>query len=386
MNKMLTILLTTAMVCMLSIPVMAADKPGPIVAEPTVVGVYLPMTGDVASLGQMAWDGMKAANEMMPQVLGRDVQLILEDTKSDREESAKAVERLIRTKKAGTILGEAISSNSIAGGPVGEKYEVPMVTPTATNPLVTMGNKYYFRVCFSDPFQGEIAAMLSLMTLRARTAVVIVDINQDYSVGLGNFFVKSFTRWGGKVPFTTYIRTGDKDFSEQLAAVQAAKPDIIYAPDYYAELALLAKQAMELGMNIPIVAGDAAQSEELIKLGGKAVEGMYFTAHFSPAAVNTKLGKEFTAFYKKKYNRELDGFGAMGADAYFVLIDAMQRSGSTLGPKVRDGLAATRDFQGVSGKISIGEDGNAVKGVVINQVKDGKFVYVTSMSPTFTSQ
>jgi branched-chain amino acid transport system substrate-binding protein len=386
MNKMLTILLTTAMVCMLGAPVMAADKPGPIVAEPTVVGVYLPMTGDVASLGQMAWDGIRAANEMMPQVLGRDVQLILEDTKSDKEESAKAVERLIRTKKAGTILGEAISSNSIAGGPIGEKYEVPMVTPTATNPLVTQGNKYYFRVCFSDPFQGEIAAMLSLMTLRARSAVVIVDINQDYSVGLGNYFVKSFTRWGGKVPFTTYIRTGDKDFSEQLAAVQAAKPDIIYAPDYYAELALLAKQAMELGMNIPIVAGDAAQSEELIKLGGKAVEGMYFTAHFSPAAVNTKLGKEFMAFYKKKYNRELDGFGAMGADAYFVLIDAMQRSGSTLGPRVREGLAATRDFQGVSGKISIGEDGNAVKSVVINQVKDGKFVYVTSMSPTFTGQ
>jgi branched-chain amino acid transport system substrate-binding protein len=386
MKKALTILVMMAAVWILPTPLMAADKPTPVAAEPTLVGVYLPMTGDVASLGQMAWDGIRAANEMMPEVLGRDIQLILEDTKSDKEESAKAVERLIRTKKVGTILGEAISSNSIAGGPIGERYEVPMVTPTATNPLVTQGNKYYFRVCFSDPFQGEIASMLALMTLRARSAVVIVDINQDYSVGLGNYFVKSFTRWGGKVPFTTYIRTGDKDFSEQLAAVQAAKPDIIYAPDYYGELALLAKQAMELGVNTPILAGDAAQSEELIKLGGKAVEGMYFTAHFSPAAVNTKLGKDFMAFYKKKYNRELDGFGAMGADAYFVLIDAMQRSGSTVGPRVREGLASTRDFQGVSGKISIGEDGNAIKGVVINQVKDGKFVYVTSMSPTFTGQ
>jgi branched-chain amino acid transport system substrate-binding protein len=142
---------------------------------------------------------------------------------------------------------------------------------------------------------------------------------------------------------------------------------------------------MELGMNIPIVSGDAAQTEELIKLGGKAVEGMYFTAHFNAAAVTTKLGKDFMALYKKKYNKELDGFGAMGADAYFVLINAMERAYSVLGPKVREALAATRDFQGVSGKITIGEDGNAVKAVVINQVKDGKFVYVTSMSPTFTS-
>ena len=386
MTRVLTIMLTMAMVLMTGISVMAADRPTPIVAEPTVVGVYLPMTGDVASLGQMAWDGIAAANDMMPQVLGRDVKLFLADTKSDKDEAAKAVESLIRREKAVAIIGEAISSDSIAGGPVGEMHDVPMVTPTATNPLVTQGKKYYFRVCFSDPFQGEIAAMLGLMTLRARTAAVVVDINQDYCIGLGNFFVKSFTRWGGKVPFTTYIHTGDKDFSDQLATIQAAKPDIIYAPDYYAEVALLAKQARDLGINIPIVAGDAAQSEELIKLGGSAVEGLYFTAHFNAAAVTTKLGKEFMTLYKKKYNRELDAFGAMGADAYFVLLDAMQRTTSTLGPKVREGLASTRDFQGVSGKISIGEDGNAVKSVVINQVKDGKFAYVTSMSPTFTGQ
>jgi branched-chain amino acid transport system substrate-binding protein len=379
-------MLTMALILMLGISAMAADKPTPIEAEPTVVGVYLPITGDVASLGKMAWDGILAANDMMPQVLGRDVKLFLEDTKSDKDEAAKAVESLIRRQKAVAILGEAISSGSIAGGPIGEKLEVPMVTPTATSPLVTQGKKYYFRVCFSDPFQGEIAAMLGLMTLRARTAAVVVDIDQDYSIGLGNFFVKSFTRWGGKVPFTTYIHTGDNDFSEQLATIQAAKPDIIYAPDYYAEVALLAKQARDRGINIPIVAGDAAQSEELIKLGGTAVEGVYFTAHFNAAAVTTKLGKEFMALYKKKYNRELDAFGAMGADAYFVLLDAMQRSTSTLGPKVREGLATTRDFQGVSGKISIGEDGNAVKSVVINQVKDGKFVYVTSMSPSFAGQ
>lgn len=381
MKRELTVLLTVAMVFMIGMPVMAADIGSPIVIEPIRIGVYLPMTGEVADYGQSAWEGVKAANAMMPQLLGREIKLVLADTKSDRTEAAKAVDTLIRWDKVVGIIGEAISSNSIAGGRVGERHQIPMITPTATNPLVTEGKRYYFRACFSDPFQGEIAAMLALKTLGAKSAVAIVDITQDYCVGLGNYFVKSFLSKGGKVPFTAYIQTGEKDFRAQLALVQSAKPDMIYVPNYYTEVALLAKQARDLGINVPIVSGDAAQSGELIKLGGKAVEGMYFTAHFAEAAVTTKLGKDVLAFYKKMYNKDLDGFGAMGADAYFLLYDAMKRANSVEGPKVREALATTKDFHGVSGIISLGDDGNAIKSAVINQVKDGKFVYVTSISP-----
>jgi branched-chain amino acid transport system substrate-binding protein len=223
--------------------------------------------------------------------------------------------------------------------------------------------------------------MLALKTLGAKTAVAIVDITQDYCVGLGNYFVKSFLSNGGNVPFTAYIRSGQKDFRSQLALVQSAKPDMIYVPNYYTEVALLAKQARDLGINVPIVSGDAAESQELIKLGGKAVDGMYFTAHFAQALVTTKLGKDVLAFYKKTYNKDLDGFGAMGADAYFLLYDAMKRAKSVDGPRVREALATTKDFEGVAGKVSLGDDGNATRSVVINQVKDGKFVYVTSISP-----
>jgi branched-chain amino acid transport system substrate-binding protein len=374
-------LLTVAVVFMVGMPVLAADIGSPLVIEPIRIGVYLPMTGSVESYGKSEWDGIKAANAMMPQLLGRDIKLVLANTNSDRTEAAKAVDTLIRWDKAVGIIGEAISSDSIAGGRVGERYQIPMITPTATNPLVTEGKRYYFRACFSDPFQGEIAALLAMKTLGAKTAVAIVDITQDYCVGLGNYFVKSFLSRGGKVLYTAYIQSGDKDFRAVLSMVQASKPDVVYVPNYYTEVALMAKQAKDLGINVPVVSGDAAQSEELIKLGGKAVEGMYFTAHFAEAAVTTKLGKDVLAFYKKMYNKDLDGFGAMGADAYFLLFDAMRRANSVEGPKVREALATTKDFEGVTGKISIGDDGNAVKSVVINQVKDGKFVYVTTINP-----
>jgi branched-chain amino acid transport system substrate-binding protein len=387
MKRGLAIVLSLAMVLMVGAVATAQQKPAAkpaakhAAAGPINIGAYLPMTGGVAAYGQMGWDGVQVAHAMMPKVLGREINLSLVDTKSDKIEAANAVERLIKKDKVVAIIGEMISGDSLAGGPIAEKNEIPVVSPTATNPLVTQGKKYYFRACFIDPFQGEVAAKLATENLKAKTAAVIVDIAQDYCVGLANFFVKAFTKAGGKVVSTTYMQTGDQDFSAQLSAVQATKPDIIYAPNYYTEDALMAKQARDLGITAPILTGDGAQAPELLQIGGKAVEGMYFTGHFNVDAVTTKLGKEFVAFYKKKTNKDPDAFTALGADAYFILIDAINRAGTTKGSEVRKALASTKNFQGISGNISIGEDGNAVKSVVINQVKDGKFVYVTTINP-----
>jgi len=261
MKRALTILLAVAMILMLGMPVVYAQKQVPLVIEPNVmppvepilIGVYLPMTGAAASYGESTWNGIKAANEMKPQVSGREIRLILADTKSDKKEAPNAVESLIRKDKVSAIIGEAFSGPSMAAGPIGEKHEIPMISPTATNPLVTVGRKYYFRACFTDPFQAEIAAMLAAMNLRAKNAVVIVDITHEYCLGLGNYFASSFTKLGGKVLYTTYIKTGDKDFRSELTQAKAAKADLIYAPDYYTEVALLAKQAKELGLNIPIL-------------------------------------------------------------------------------------------------------------------------------------
>jgi branched-chain amino acid transport system substrate-binding protein len=353
----------------------------PVSAQTSIrLGVYLPMTGSVAAYGKMEWSGIQIANSMEPEVLGKKIDLVLLDTKSEQIEASNTVSLLVEMKIAG-IIGEAISANTMAGNPISEKAHIPSVSPTATNPLVTQGKKYAFRACFTDPFQAEVAARFVQKDLKAKTAVLIIDHSQDYSVGLGTFFAKEFEKLGGKIVSKTFIQTGDQDFSAQLSSIQASQPDLIYAPIYYTEDALLAKQARDLGIDTPIVTGDGAQVDQLIQIGGKAVEGMYFTGHFHKDAATTERAKEFTKLYEAKYKEEMNAFSALGADAYLILVDAIKRADSTEGPKVRDALADTKDFKGVSGSLTMGPDGNPIKSVVIDKVENGKFVYVTTIAP-----
>ncbi|MBI5572458.1 MAG: ABC transporter substrate-binding protein [Desulfomonile tiedjei] len=350
-------------------------------AEPVPIGAYLPMTGGVAAYGQMGWSGISVARNMEPEVLGRPVDLMLVDTKSDKVEAANAVSRLIEKDKVVAIIGEMISGNTLAGGDITERRQIPMVSPTATNPIVTQGKKYIFRVCFTDPDQGDVAAKLARDTLKAKTAALIYDISQDYCVALAAYFKREFARGGGKIVSETKFKSGDRDFTPQLSSIKASNPDIIYAPIYYTECALIAKQAREMGLNVPILTGDGAQAPELIELGGKAVEGVYFTAHFHKAMISTERGKQFLVRYEKETGKQLDAFAAMAADAYFIVLDAIERAHSTDSRKIRDALATTKDFEGVTGKMSIKPDGNPVKAMVINKVADGKFVYVTTVNP-----
>ncbi len=350
-------------------------------ADPIVIGAYLPMTGSVAGFGQMCWSGIELAKKMEPSVLGRTVEIRLVDTKSEKADSANAVSRLIEKEKVVVILGETISGNTIAGSDYAERRKIPMVSPTATNPIVTQGKKYIFRVCFIDTDQGLVGARLALDRLKAKTAALLYDISQDYSVGLASFFKKEFTNAGGKIVSEIKFKTGDRDFTPQLSQIMSLKPDIIYAPIYYTELALIAKQARDMGLNTPIVSGDGAQAPELIELGGAAVEDIYFTAHFHENMVATERGKKFLKRFKEETGKTLDSFAAMGADAYFVTLNAIAMAGSTEPEKIRDALVKTKDFDGVSGKISLKEDGNAIKDIVINKVKDGKFEYVTTIRP-----
>lgn len=351
-------------------------------AQDTIkLGAYLPMTGAVAAYGEMEWNGIQIAREMEPEVLGKKVDVKLVDTKSDKIEAANAMTLLVEKEKVVGVIGEAISGNTMAGNPISEAAKIPSISPTATNPLVNQGKEYAFRACFIDPFQGEVAARFARNELKAQTAALIIDIAQDYCVGLGNFFEKEFVKQGGKIVSTTHIQTGDQDFSAQLSSVQASKPDIIYAPNYYTEDALMAKQARDLGIKAPILTGDGAQADALIEIGGAAVENMYFTGHFHKEAATTERAKEFIKRYEEKYKKEVDAFGALAADAYFMLIDAIKRAGSTDGPKIRDALAGTKDFKAVSGLITMGENGNPIKSMVINKVDGGKFGYVTTINP-----
>jgi branched-chain amino acid transport system substrate-binding protein len=363
------------------VAVLYSCKPKEVVL-PNAIGGFLPMTGAVAAYGQDAKAGIEIAMEMKPEVLGKKLNFVIADTKSDKIEAANAMSRLIEKDKVFAVIGEMISGDTMAGAPIAEKAMIPVVSPTATNPLVTQDKKYIFRVCFIDPVQGDIAAKYDFNTLKAKKAALIVDKSQDYCVGLAKFFKDAFTKMGGQIVAETFCVTEDKDFSAQLSTMKPKNPDVIYAPNYYSPVALFTRQARELGVKAPVLAGDGAQADELIQIGGKEVEGVAFTGHFHPQAATTDLAKDWIARFEKKYpGKQPNAFHALGADAYFVLLDAITRANSMKGENIRAALATTKDFSAISGKLSIGEDGNAVKPMVINVVKNGKFEYLATVNP-----
>jgi branched-chain amino acid transport system substrate-binding protein len=350
-------------------------------AAQVTIGCYLPMTGPAAAMGQMVWEGVQIAHQLKPKVLDQEVKLALVDTRSDKMEAANAVSRLIEKDRVAAIIGEVISSDSLAGGPIAERDHIPNISPTATNPLVTQNKQFAFRACFADDLQGKVAARFARENLKAKRVAVIIDQAQDYCVGLSLYFMREFKRLGGDIVSMTHIQTGDQDFSAQIAAIKAQQPDLIYAPNYYAEDALLARQLKNLGVEVPILTGDGAQVAELITLGGPAMDGMYFTAHFHRDQAATPLAQDFRKAYEEAHKKELGAFTALGADSYFLLLNAMTQANSLDGTKIAEALAATKDFPGVSGTITLGPDHNPIKGVVIIKVENGKFVYQTTINP-----
>ncbi len=345
------------------------------------VGVLFPMTGAVAAYGEQAWTGVKLAHQLEPAVLGKKVKLVLVDDKSDKVEAANGAARLIENNKVVAIVGPVTTPNTLAAGPIAEKAHIPIITPSATNVLVTEGKKYVFRVCFIDPFQGKVAAIYAAKNLKAKKAAVLFDIGNAYSVGLAKAFKESFQKLGGKVVGWIHFQTGDQDFTAQLTDLSKKKFDVLYVPGWYTEDALIAKQARELGINVPILSGDGAQAAQLIKIGGKAVEGLTITTHFAEEAAATPLGKKFVSMYRKQYKGTPPALAALGFDAYMVLMDAIKRAKSFDPQKIRNAIASTKRFKGATGVITIDKYGNAVKSAVIEKVKNGKFVYVTTINP-----
>ncbi len=348
------------------------------------IGVIFPMTGMASAFGQMTKEGLDLANSLEPKVLGKKIDLILLDDKSDKIEAANAASRLIGKEKVSVILGPIISPNALSVGPICERYKVPFVTPSATNPLVTQGKKFAFRVCFVDDFQGFVMAKFAVSNLKARKAAVLFDKANDYSVALAKFFMDSFKKLTDDPKSIVYIgqyKSGDQDFTAQIVGIQNAKADVIFIPGFYSEIALFAKQAREQGIKAPFLAGDAAQAPELLQIGKEAVEGLYFSTHFDPKAATTENGKKFIEEYKAKYNKDPNALAALGYDAYGVVWQAINRAGSTDPVKIRDEIAKTKGYEGATGIINIDEHGNAIKSAVVLKVENGTWKYVTTVNP-----
>ncbi|OXS29853.1 MAG: branched-chain amino acid ABC transporter substrate-binding protein [Desulfovibrio sp. MES5] len=353
-------------------------------AAPVKIGVYLPLTGQNAFGGQLELEGVRLAHKEMPTVLGRPVELVVVDNKSDKVEAANAVKRLVERDKVVALIGTYGSSLAMAGAEIAEKAKVPGVGTSCTNPLVTQGKKYYFRACFIDPYQGAAAATYARENLGFKKAAVLMDMTNDYAVGLSNFFSKSFTKQGGEVVATLKYSSGDQDFTAQLTELIAKKPDIVFMPAYFAEGAIIMKQARELGAKFRLMGADAMDNPDTLKLGGKAAEGfLHTTFPYDPAMPNmSEAAKRFTEAWKATYpDKETNVNGALGYNTYFLILDAIKRANSAEPQAIAKALAETKDLPTALGLLSINATHDAEMPVGIIEYKDGKRVYVGEVTP-----
>ncbi|MBK1812632.1 ABC transporter substrate-binding protein [Clostridium sp. YIM B02505] len=350
------------------------------------IGVFEPLTGANAGGGELEVEGIKLANKLYPEVNGKKIELVIVDNKSDKVEASNAASRLVEKEKVTAIIGSWGSSLSMAAGDIVKKAKIPTVATSATNPLVTKGNDYYFRVCFIDPFQGTVMANYAYSKLNAKKVAIVQEVSNDYAVGLAKYFTDSFTKLTGDskaIVSVSNYNTGDQDFSAQLTNIKSQNPDVIFAPGNFTESALLIKQARDLGIKAPIVGGDTWETPDFLKIGGSAVNGAVFSTFFATEKPITKESEKFLTEYKKEYNgKEPAAVSALAYDAYLLLVDGLKRTGSEDSVKLRDELVKTKDFQGAAGVVNFDEDRNAVKSAVIKQVKDGKFTYLDLIEPT----
>jgi len=349
------------------------------------IGVFESMTGPFAAMGQMSMEGINLAFEQTPTVLGKPIKMVLVDNKSEKVEAANAVARLIEFEKVAGIIGSSCSSVAIPGSEVANKAGVPMLGNVCTNPLVTLGKPYVFRVCFIDPFQGEVLANFAVNKLHAKTAVVIQDIASDYAVGLSNFFRKNFIKLTDSPKSILGIisyQTGDQDFTAQVTYAAGKNPDVVFvSAGSYGDAALIIKQGREMGITSKFLGGDTLDLPEFLSVGGKEVEGVYFSTHYDATAATTEEAVKFCKDYKEKYNKMPQVNGALSFDAFNLLVDAIKRAGSTEPKAIRDALAATKDFEAVTGIITLDYNGDASKDAVIKTVENGEFKYVTTVHP-----
>lgn len=341
------------------------------------IGVFMSLTGDTANFGISSTNGIKmAADEVNAAggINGKQVELLVQDDRSDASEAATIVTKFVTQDQVHAILGEVASSRSIAAAPIAQNAKIPMLTPSSTNPEVTKKGDYIFRSCFIDPVQGAAIAQFGAKTLNAKRGALMVDRKNDYSTGLEKVISDVFTRLGGQIVITQSYQAGDQDFNAQITSIKGANPDVIFVPGYYGDVGLFAKQARDKGITVPLLGGDGWDSPSLYQIGGAALDGCYFSNHYSPDD-SDPIVQKFVSDYKARYGSVPDALAATAYDAARIMFDAIKRANSLEGPAIRDALAATKEFPGVTGKVTFNENRDAVKPIVMIKIEQGgKFV------------
>lgn len=349
-----------------------------------LIGQYGSMTGSEATFGlatdkgiKMAFDAKNAAGG----VKGKKLKLITYDNQGKSEEAASVLKKLITQDNVVAVLGEVASTRSLFAGRVAQQMKVPMITPSSTNPKVTQVGDYVFRVCFIDTFQGTAMARFAREHLKLSRVAILKDMKSDYSLGLAEYFEKTFKELGGEIVAIEDYQSDDTDFKGQLTQIRSKKPDGIFIPGYYTGVGLIARQARQLGIKVPLLGGDGWESPKLVEIGKEAVQGSYFSTHFT-AESSDPFVQDFVKKYKALYGGEVpDGLAAAGYDAALVLIDALEKAPELTPKAIRDQIAQTKDFKGVTGVITLNEKRDAVKPAVVVRVDGDGVRFVTNMNP-----
>jgi len=349
--------------------------------EPIKIGVCGALSGDLASLGRSVRDGVVLATEEINAsggVLSRKIELVVEDNQSKPEQAKTVFEKLIKRDHVAAILGDVTSQCSLAAAPVAQDAKVPMLSPTATNEKVTQEGDYVFRACFIDPFQGSAMAKFAITELKATKIALLYNTKDAYSVGLHDAFIAYARSHGAEILADLSYSSGDVDFKGQITKIRQAKPEVIYAPGYYTEIGLICRQARGLGITQPILGSDGWDSQKTAEIGGTAVNGCYFTNHYSEEDPRPEVQAFITA-YKARYGRIPDALAILGYDAGKLMADAIKRGGSTDGAAIRAALAATKDFPAASGAITMDGNRNVQKPIVVIKIENQKFHFAKAV-------
>lgn len=347
------------------------------------VGVYGALTGGEAAFGTSTVQGARiAADEINAAggINGRKIQLLVEDDQGRAEEATNVVTKLITGSNVVALIGENSSNQSLAVAPIAQQNGVPMISPSSTNPAVTEKGEYIFRVCFTDPYQGKALAAFVRNNLKLDTAAILVDKKNDYSVGLAGVFRKEFEGAGGKIVAEQSYAGGDSEFRPQLTTIRDAKPQALFIPGFYTEVGQIAIQARDLGIMVPLVGGDGWDSPTVIQIGGRAIENSYFSDHYFVGDTRPVVQK-FVNEYEKRHGKKPEATAALGYDAVQIFAQAAKRSGAIDRKKIRDEIANTKDYQGVSGTITMGADRNPIKPVAMIKIENGQMNFAGWVNP-----
>lgn len=352
--------------------------------SPIRIGYYGDLSGPTLNFGESAKNGVLMAADEINQaggINGRKLDVVIEDDQGKPGLAAASISKLVQGGKVIAIIAGGTSNNSRAAAPEAQAAKVPLIAPSATDPQVTQIGDYIFRACFIDAFQGEVMAKFAANTLKAKKAGILLDFNSSYSRGLSDFFELSFTRLGGQVVSKQSYTAGDSDYRGQLNMLRAAAPEVVFIPGYYEDVALMAKQARQLGITQPLLGADGWDAPELWDRGGDALNGSYISSHYSVEDQAAQV-QTFVKAYKQLYsNLPPDAHAALGYDAMRMIADAIMRAGATDGAKLRDALAQTKSFSGVTGVITMNSERNAIKPAVVLKLQDGRYVYQETIQP-----